>query len=169
MILIHKVIVINGLPGSGKDTFVSLASKYAITTNFSSVDFVKDVAKFAGWDGVKTLNSRLFLSKLKELLTEYDDIPYKKTAEEIRWFKNQPEQELLFVHIREPHEIERIVRDFGAITVLVKRTNNQQVVSNDSDKYTESYNYDFVLNNDSTLDALDLKAKGFVSYLRKDY
>lgn len=168
MIIIHKVIVINGMPRSGKDTFVSFVSKYATTTNFSSVDFVKDVARFAGWNGEKDLKSRLFLSKLKELLTEYDDIPYKKIAEEIRWFKNQPEQELLFVHIREPGEIARIVRDFGAITVLVKRANNQQIVSNDSDKYTESYNYDFVLNNDSDLDALDAKARGFVNYLKRD-
>lgn len=167
MIIIHKVIVINGMPRSGKDTFVSFASKYATTTNFSSVDFVKDVARFAGWNGEKDLKSRLFLSKLKELLTEYDDIPYKKIAEEIYWFKNQPEQELLFIHIREPGEIARIVRDFGAITVLVKRANNQQIVSNDSDKYTESYNYDFVLNNDSDLDALDAKARGFVNYLKR--
>lgn len=167
MILIHKVIVINGMPRSGKDTFVSFASKYATTTNFSSVDFVKDVARFAGWNGEKDPKSRLFLSKLKELLTEYDDIPYKKIAEEIHWFKSQPEQELLFIHIREPGEIARIVRDFGATTVLVKRANNQQVVSNDSDKYTESYNYDFVLNNDSDLDALDAKARGFVNYLKR--
>lgn len=167
MIIIHKVIVINGMPRSGKDTFVSFASKYATTTNFSSVDFVKDVARFAGWNGEKDPKSRLFLSKLKELLTGYDDIPYKKIAEEIYWFKNQPEQELLFIHIREPGEIARIVRDFGAITVLVKRANNQQIVSNDSDKYTESYNYDFVLNNDSDLDALDAKARGFVNYLKR--
>lgn len=167
MIIIHKVVVINGMPRSGKDTFVSFASKYATTTNFSSVDFVKDVARFAGWNGEKDPKSRLFLSKLKELLTEYDDIPYKKITEEIYWFKNQPEQELLFIHIREPGEIARIVRDFGAITVLVKRANNQQVVSNDSDKYTESYNYDFVLNNDSDLDALDAKARGFVNYLKR--
>lgn len=167
MILIHRVIVINGMPRSGKDTFVSFASKYATTTNFSSVDFVKDVARFAGWNGEKDPKSRLFLSELKELLTEYDDIPYKKIAEEIHWFKNQPEQELLFIHIREPGEIARIVRDFGAITILVKRANNQQIVSNDSDKYTESYNYDFVLNNDSDLDALDAKARGFVNYLKR--
>lgn len=167
MILIHRVIVINGMPRSGKDTFVSFASKYATTTNFSSVDFVKDVARFAGWNGEKDPKSRLFLSELKELLTEYDDIPYKKIVEEIHWFKNQPEQELLFIHIREPGEIARIVRDFGAITVLVKRANNQQIVSNDSDKYTESYNYDFVLNNDSDLDALDAKARGFVNYLKR--
>ncbi len=169
MILIHKVIVINGMPRSGKDTFVSFASKYATTTNFSSVDFVKDVARFAGWNGEKDPKSRLFLSELKELLAEYDDIPYKKIAEEIRWFKNQPEQELLFIHIREPREIERVVRDFGATTVLVKRANNQQVVSNDSDKYTEAYNYDFILNNDSDLDALDSKARGFVNYLKREY
>lgn len=167
MIFIHKVIVINGMPRSGKDTFVSFVSKYATTTNFSSVDFVKDVARFAGWNGEKDPRSRLFISKLKELLAEYDDIPYKKIAEEIHWFKNQPEQELLFIHIREPGEIARIVRDFGAMTVLVKRSNNQQVVSNDSDKYTESYNYDFVLNNDSDLDALDAKARGFVNYLKR--
>ena len=88
MIFIHKVIVINGMPRSGKDTFVSFVSKYAATTNFSSVDFVKDVAHFAGWNGEKDPKSRLFLSKLKELLTEYDDIPYKKIADEIHWFKN---------------------------------------------------------------------------------
>lgn len=166
MIFIKKIIVINGLPKSGKDTFASFASKYAITTNFSSVDFVKEVARFAGWDGVKDLKARLFLSKLKELLADYDDIPYKKIAEEIAWFMSQPEQELLFIHIREPKEIERIVKNFGAITVLVRRANNQQEISNDSDKYAETYNYDFVLNNNSDLDALDAKAKGFVDYLR---
>lgn len=79
---------------------------------------------------------------------------------------SQPEQELLFIHIREPKEIERIVKNFGAITVLVRRTNNQQEISNDSDKYAETYNYDFVLNNNSDLNALDAKAKGFVDYLR---
>lgn len=79
---------------------------------------------------------------------------------------SQPEQELLFIHIREPKEIERIVKNFGAITVLVRRANNQQEVSNDSDKYAETYNYDFILNNNSDLDALDAKAKGFVDYLR---
>lgn len=72
----------------------------------------------------------------------------------------------MFIHIREPKEIERIVKNFGAITVLVRRTNNQQEISNDSDKYAETYNYDFVLNNNSDLNALDAKAKGFVDYLR---
>lgn len=167
MISIKHIIVINGLPRSGKDTFVYLVSKYAITSNFSSVDFVKDVAKYAGWNGEKDGKSRLFLSKLKELLSKYDDIPYKKIKEEIIWFMEQKEQEFLFIHIREPDEIKRIVNDFGAKTLLVRRSNNQQVVSNDSDKYIENYKYDYVLNNDSDIESLDRKAKGFVDYLRK--
>lgn len=167
MISIKHIIVINGLPRSGKDTFVYLVSKYAITSNFSSVDFVKDVAKYAGWNGEKDGKSRLFLSKLKELLSKYDDIPYKKIKEEIIWFMEQKEQEFLFIHIREPDEIKRIVNDFGAKTLLVRRSNNQQVVSNDSDKYIENYKYDYILNNDSDIESLDRKAKGFVDYLRK--
>lgn len=161
------IIVINGLPRSGKDTFVHLVSRYAMTSNFSSIDFVKEVAKYAGWNGEKDGKSRLFLSELKELLSRYDDIPYKKTKEEVEWFMEQKDQELLFVHIREPNEIQRVVSNFGAKTLLVRRLNNQQVVSNDSDKYIENYKYDYILNNDSNIESLDKKAKGFVKYLRE--
>lgn len=169
VITIKNIIVINGLPRSGKDTFVYLVSKYAMTSNFSSVDFVKDVAKYAGWNGKKDGKSRLFLSKLKELLSQYDDIPYKKIKEAIEWFMKQDEQELMFIHIREPDEISRVVEDFGAKTLLVRRANNQQIISNDSDKYIENYKYDYVLNNDSDIDSLDKKAKGFINYLRESY
>lgn len=163
-----KIIVINGLPQSGKDTFVKLCGNYAKVVNFSSVDFVKEVAKFAGWDGVKNANSRLFLSELKRLMAFLDDIPYKKTKEAITNFRNS-DNELLFIHVREAEEISRIVKEFNAMTVLVSRAGNAQVVSNDSDKYVASYGgYDFTLNNDSDLDALDRKAKGFVNYLRSE-
>lgn len=53
-----KIIVINGAGTSGKDTFVKLVSKYAKTINYSSVDFVKEVARFAGWNGQKDEKGR---------------------------------------------------------------------------------------------------------------
>jgi len=170
VIHIKRVIIINGLPQSGKDTFVNLCGNYAKVVNFSSVDFVKDVAEYAGWDGKKTDKSRLFLSELKRLMAYLDDIPYKKVKEAVRDFRKS-DNELLFVHIREPEEISRAVKDFNALSVFVSRAGNTQIVSNDSDKYVASYNsYDFTLNNDSDLEALDRKAKGFVTYLRsKDY
>ena len=43
----------------------------------STVDFVKEVAKFCGWNGQKTPKDRKFLSDLKNILTQWNDIPYK--------------------------------------------------------------------------------------------
>ena len=61
--------------------------------NYSSVDFVKEVARFAGWNGEKNLHTRKFLSDLKDLLTFLDDIPFKKIEERMRAFYNMEEQE----------------------------------------------------------------------------
>ena len=54
------IFVVNGLPHSGKTEFENMVAKYAQTEILSSVDFVKEVAKFAGWDGVKDDRGRLF-------------------------------------------------------------------------------------------------------------
>ena len=40
-----QVFIINGSGGCGKDTFVSLVSDIVYTTNFSSVDKVKEIAR----------------------------------------------------------------------------------------------------------------------------
>lgn len=153
------------MPKSGKDTFAEYVGKYAKVKNFSSVDFVKEVAKFAGWDGNKTDKSRLFLSRLKELLTRFDDIPFRKTEEAIQEFKNS-EEEIMFIHIRESNDISRIVNKYKAYTLIVRRPNNDSEISNDSDRFVEGYaHYDFVLNNNSDLESLDKKAVSFVRYL----
>lgn len=162
----QRIIVINGLPGSGKDAFVQYVSKYAKTVNFSSIDFVREVATFAGWDGVKDDKGRLLLSQLKQLLTNYDNIPYEKTTEAI-WDFYDSDNEFMFIHVREKENIEKLVHDFQCQTLLVSRKDNVQRVSNDSDRYVESYQkYDFYLSNESTLDDLDKKAEAFVAYLR---
>ena len=75
-----KVVIINGMPMSGKTTFEELCQKicdpFAKESGFeednilcvdicSTVDFVKIVAKQCGWDGTKDLKNRKFLSDLK--------------------------------------------------------------------------------------------------------
>ena len=45
--------------------------------NVSTVDKVKEIAAECGWDGVKSPKNRKFLSDLKDLLTEWGDVPYK--------------------------------------------------------------------------------------------
>jgi len=50
-----NIIIVNGAPRSGKDTFVNFCLKElkGLGKSVSTVDFVKEVAKFCGWDGEK--------------------------------------------------------------------------------------------------------------------
>ena len=59
------IVIINGTGGSGKDTFIDFVKKHAKVVNVSSVDFVKEVATLAGWQGEKSKEARKFLSDLK--------------------------------------------------------------------------------------------------------
>ena len=47
------VIVINGQGGCGKDTICNIMAKYYKIKNISTVDPIKDIAKYAGWNGEK--------------------------------------------------------------------------------------------------------------------
>ena len=91
---------------SGKDTFVSLVrecmeerlNQNNLVDNFSSVDKVKEIAKIIGWDGKKTEKDRKFLSDLKLLCTEYNNMPFKSMQEKVEEFKNDGAK-FLFLNI----------------------------------------------------------------------
>ena len=158
-----QIIVINGTGGSGKDTFIEYVGKYAKTVNFSSVDKVKEVARVIGWDGKKTDKDRKFLSDLKRLTTEYNDMAFNSIKEEVTLFRKS-DNEIMFIHIREPEEIKRAVLSFGAKTLQIKRMGLSNITSNYSDASVDNYEYDFTIIN-TTLEELDKKAKQFVEKL----
>lgn len=160
-----KIVIINGSAGCGKDTFIEFVSKYALVTNFSSIDKVKEIAKQIGWDGQKTEKDRKFLSDLKKLTTEYNDMAFKSIDEAVRDF-HKSAAELLFIHIREPEEIKKVVKNFEAMTLLIKRDNFLPIQSNYSDANVENYEYDYVITN-TTLEELDKQALKFVQTLSK--
>ena len=159
-----KIIVINGVGGSGKDTFVEYCKKYANVSNFSSIDKVKEIAIIIGWNGTKSEKDRKFLSDLKRLTTEYNDLSYKSVVEAINSFKDS-ESEILFIHIREPEEIKRIVDEFNALTLLIKRKDINPINSNYSDASVNNYNYDYIIEN-TTLEELEMSAYNFVKKLK---
>ena len=105
-----KIFIINGKGGSGKDTFVENVDKYVPTDNYSSIESIKQVAELLGWDGGKSDKDRKFLSDLKKLSSDYNDMPYTDILHYISCFLTSMynEDELLFVHIREPKEIEKV-------------------------------------------------------------
>ena len=158
-----EIIVINGTGGSGKDTFVSFASKYAKVFNFSSIDKVKEVARIIGWNGAKTEKDRKFLSDLKSLTTKYNDMAFNSVKEAVDNFKVSND-EIMFIHIREPEEIQRAVLAFNAKTLLVKRDGLENITSNYSDASVENYNYDFIIKND-TLENLEEQARNLIKSL----
>ena len=159
-----QIVIINGVGGSGKDTFVEYCSKYAKVMNFSSVDKVKEVARIIGWDGQKTEKDRKFLSDLKKLTTEYNDMPFNSIKEAVSRF-NESDLEILFIHIREPEQIQRAVDYFKAKSLLIRRDGIEKINSNYSDASVENYNYDYIIEN-TTLDEFDDKAMKFVDDLK---
>lgn len=158
-----KVIVINGTGGSGKDTFVEFCSKFTKLINISSVDKVKEAAKIlVGWNGEKDEKSRKLLVDLKHLSIEYNDAPTEYVKKQYESFK-EDDSEYLFIHIREIDEIEKIKKLLNAKTLLIKNPRVALITSNNSDGNVYNYNYDFVIENDGTLEELKQKAKEFVT------
>lgn len=159
-----QIFIINGSGCTGKDTFVGMISKLTNETvmNFSSVDKVKEIARIIGWTGGKTEKDRKFLSDLKLLCTDYNNMPFNSVSEKVREF-TESDAAMLFLHIREPDEIEKAKIAFGAMTVLIKRDAIKQITSNMADGNVFNYQYDIVVDNDGDLVAFEKKATEFVS------
>jgi len=47
------IFVTNGMARSGKDTFAALMNEFIPTKKYSSIDYIKEIAKLCGWDGQK--------------------------------------------------------------------------------------------------------------------
>lgn len=157
-----QVFIINGNAGVGKDTFVEFVADSFSTMNVSSVDKIKEIARMVGWSGGKTEKDRKFLSDLKLLCTDYNDMPLNSMKEKYEEFINNNDLNFLFLHIREPKEIEKARMIFDAKTILIKRDSVKHITSNMADANVYNYNYDIVINNDSTLEELKEKADCFI-------
>lgn len=161
-----KIFVINGKPTVGKDTFVEFISEITPTLNISSVDKVKEIAKQIGWNGIsKTEKDRKFLSDLKKITTEYCDMPFQYMKEQVNKFNKDKRDNILFLHIREPEEIKRAVKEFNAKTILITRYSVDPITSNTSDANVNNYKYDYEIANNGTLETFKIVAEQFV----KDY
>lgn len=159
-----QVFIINGSGGCGKDTFVSLVSDIVYTTNFSSVDKVKEIARIIGWNGGKTEKDRKFLSDLKLLCTDYNDMPLNSMKDKFEEFLKS-DSVFLFLHIREPEEIDKAKKAFNAKTILIKRDSIEHITSNMADANVFNYDYDVIVLNDKGINEFRDKAY----YMVKDF
>lgn len=160
------IVIINGSGRAGKDSFVHATAKFAYVMNFSSVDKIKKAAEVLGWDGGKSEKDRKFLSDMKDLSTAYNDCPFQSMREKVSEFYNS-EADILFLHIREPEEIERAKKEFNAHTLLIIRNSVDHVKSNHADANVFCYDYDFTVLNDGDLTDLAIHARRFVEELKE--
>ncbi len=144
-------IVINGAGGVGKDTLCDFAAAHFKVMNISSITPIKELARMCGWSGQKDDKSRKFLSDLKLLTVEYNDFPTVWAKEKYEEFLKS-DDEIFFVHIREPREIEKFVKatDGEAKTLLVLGGERMKKshYGNVSDDEVENYKYDLYFVND---------------------
>lgn len=166
-----KIYILNGKAGSGKTTFFKLIEEKCrnYVYNYSTVDLVKKVAYGCGWNGSKTPENRKFLSDLKDLLTEWDDVPYKDCLKEIKRITSladiynvEHDDWAIFIDCREPKEIQKFVDRLGAKTIFIDRKIEDYNASNHADANVENFEYDIVINNNGTLEDLAAVAMNFI-------
>lgn len=162
------VIVINGSGGVGKDTICGIVGEHYRTMNISSVDPIKRIACENGWKGEKSAKARKFLADLKQAFVEYNDLPQQYLAQRCLEFLEN-DKEILFVHIREPKEIEKFKENFGGdcITLLIRgRDNAKTSWNNAADDDVENYRYDFCYENNKEIGELE---SDFLRFFEKVY
>lgn len=164
-----KIFVVNGLPQAGKTTFERACAKHysGEVKIVSTVDFVKYVAAICGWDGTKTPQNRKFLSDLKALLLEWNDVPWKKVVSELKIFAEEERshkyETIVFIDSREPMEIARFSRELNAESILITRPDlHVEAQSNSSDANVFNYDYDYIISNDGTVAEWEEKAELFL-------
>ena len=178
-----KIVIINGKAGTGKDTFVLMCRDILGTNkilNTSTIDFVKEVAEYCGWDGTKTPENRKFLSDLKDVLTQWNDIPLKKVCQDVRTWQNlwiasgNYDKAVVFIHCREPKEIQKLrdeLNTYDPITLLIRRDSAESVEQvNHADNEVLNYEYDCAIPNNGSLSELRARAEMFLrEYLNIDF
>lgn len=161
-----KIIILNGTGGCGKNAFQDFCGNYAPIRSISTVDKVKEAYTLLGWDGSKSEQHRRALSDIKDIGTKNLDHPFQYIKSEVEKF-HASNDELMFIHSREPDEINRFVQSFGCITVLIRNSKVAPITTNHADRDVENFKYDYIVDNNGTLDDLDFMAWNFVEWLKE--
>ena len=138
------IVIINGRGGVGKDTLIDAVKKDYCVTNYSSIDRIKEIAALGGWDFKdKSNKGRKLLADLKQAFLAYNDFPFAETIEHINAFLNQERTssccDVMFVHIREPEEISRVIDKLVDSGVLVRNKAKVTTLLVESSRIKASY------------------------------
>jgi hypothetical protein len=145
------VVIVNGRGGVGKDTLCNSVGSVFRTASISSIDPIKKIAQEYGWKGEKDERSRKFLADLKQVFIDYNDLPTTYILRKYTRFL-QNKKDILFVHIREGSEIDKLKKKIKipCVTILI-RSDREKGWGNTSDDNVEAYAYDIYFDNNKPL------------------
>lgn len=170
------ILVVNGKPESGKDTFAANIKNFYFRQNFlinniSTIDHIKLIAKLHfNWDGVKDYKGRKLLSDLKDASTNYNEGPFITVINTINDYINAHDDynHIWIVHSREPEDIQRFVDYYKdkCRTVLIKREINQNIIqSNHADENVDYFDYNYTIENNGLLEDFNNTCVNFINNL----
>lgn len=160
------VIIVNGKPRSGKDTFAQYLGKIADVEKYSIIDKVKEIATQCGWKGRKSETDRKFLCDMKILTELYNDMPFKTVVEKVKIFNTDDTKEVLLIDMREPRDIERAKMELGAYTIFIDNDRVPEIKSNVADGSINNFNYDYRIDNNGTLEDFEKEIQHFWVYFK---
>ena len=159
----HTVILINGRPRTGKDTVVNfmcnaLMERGYMAEAFSSIDPVKAMLGAVVDLSQKTEADRILLSEVGDALEKHSAFRTNRCI----WFAEDvfraSENAVVFLHVREPENIEKLRATFLAKGVNVVRllvvSDRGIDVDSRADQVAGTGEYDLAIRNNSTLGVL---------------
>ena len=161
----HTVILINGRPRTGKDTVVNLMCNALMERGymaeaFSSIDPIKALLGSVIDLSQKTEADRILLSEVGDALEKHSAFRTNRCI----WFAEdvfrESENAVVFLHVREPENIEKLRATFqgrgiNVVRLLVVSDRGIDVDSR-ADQVAGTGRYDLMIVNNRTLE--DLKA-----------
>lgn len=120
----------------------------------------------------KTDKYRSLLHDIKMIWCDVDDGPNVITFGNVQYFFTNG-GEVAFVNVREPEQFDHIKNiiakdkpDWNVKTLNVHRPEHGEDITNEGDKTTDSYNYNYIINNTGTLKQLKEQARGLIEILQ---
>ena len=181
--MIH-IVVVNGLPRAGKDTFIEFCKQQAVsrairTDSFSSIEPVRVLMDRAGVSTHrKTPEDRELLASVGAALEAHSQWRSRATVAEMVSFARASHRQggVFFLHVREPEVMARIRRIFESAhiphtwsLVNVKSPRAEAPVTEADRCALEMESIaDYAVQNDGHISALQKKANEFLDWLDRN-
>jgi hypothetical protein len=164
------VILINGKPRAGKDTFVDAMTQGlqhlgVSVARFSSIEPIRDMLGHAGFDlAQKTEADRKLLSTVGDAVEDHSEFRSARCFDEVQKHRRTAGRRgVVFLFIREPAIWERVkarlntglvaqYQPYTFLSIFIENPDVPEVVSNPSDAGVYGMTYDAVIHNDGSLD-----------------